>query len=191
MAETDKNKVHFDLVDVHVAKVNFDGGKVAFGTPKKLEGSISMDLSPEGDVVKLRADGTDYYTSTGNNGYSGDLNLAMVPDWFREEYLGNTVSTKDKVMVEDANTEPERFALLYGFKYDKQARRHVLYNCMASRPNIHGENKDNPKEPDTESLPLTCSPLPDGKVKASTTYATPTAVFDGWFDSVWEKDSTT
>ena len=192
MSTTD-NKVHYDLVDVHVASLTLDleNGTVSFGTPKALLGSISMDLSAQGEQVKLRADGMDYYVTNSNNGYSGNLNLAMVPDWFRQEYLGDTLSEKDKVLVENSRVEPKPFALLYGFKGDAKNRRHVMYNCTANRPNIKGENKDNQKQPDTETLPLTSVPLPDGKVKASTTAETPQSVYDNWTKSVWVKDTTT
>lgn len=192
MANTD-NKVHYDLTNVHVASLTIDleGGTVSFGTPKRLLGAISMDLSAQGEQVKLRADAIDYYVSNSNNGYSGDLNIAMVPDWFRQEYLGDTLSEKDKVLVESAQAEPKPFALLYEFLGDASHRRHCLYNTTAARPNIKGENKDNQKEPDTESLSLTSLPLPDGKVKASTTAETPQAVYDGWNKAVWVKDTTT
>lgn len=188
---SDTNKVHYDLTNVHVAPLTLDleAGTYTFGDPKRLPGAISMDLAAQGDIVKLRADAMDYYTSYSNNGYAGDLNLAMVPDWFRQEYLGDTISEKDKVLVETANAEHKPFALLYEFLGDKNHRRHVLYSCTANRPNIKGENKDNQKEADTEALTLTSVPLPDGKVKASTTAETPETVYAGWNAAVWVKDS--
>lgn len=185
----DDNKVHYDLDDVYAAPLTITEGKVSFGPPKRLFGAISMDLGAEGDTTKLRADGMDYYVSIANKGYAGDLNLAMVPDWFKTEYLGHTISTVDKVLVEDAGIEPKPFALLFRFLGDVHARRHVLYNCVASRPNIKGENKDNPREPDTETLSLVASPLPDRKVKASTTAETPQDVYNNWNNAVWEKDT--
>lgn len=188
MSGTPDNKVHYDLDDVYVAHLTITGDAVSFGTPKRLYGAISMDLGAEGETTKLRADGMDYYVSIANKGYAGDLNLAMVPDWFKAEYLGHFITAVDKVLVEDAGIEPQPFAMLFRFLGDVHARRHVLYNCMASRPNIKGENKDNPREPDTEALSLTASPLPDRKVKASTTAETPQAVYDGWNDAVWVKD---
>lgn len=187
----ENNKVHYDLTNVYIAKVMTTGENPTWDAPKRLQGAISMDLSAKGDTVKLRADGIDYYVSVSNNGYEGDLNLAMVPDWFRQEILGNTLSEKDKVLVENAMAEPSAFALLYEFLYDKKHRRHVLYNCVASRPNIQGENKDNQKEPDTESMTITASPLEGGNVKASTTEDTPDAVYSGWMEEVWTKDTTT
>lgn len=181
------NKVHYDLIDVHVAPLTIEAGKVTFGVPKALPGSISMDLAAQGNTVKLRADGIVYYQSASNNGYDGSLNLAMVPDWFRQEYLGEILTETDKVQVENAEAESKPFALLYGFKYDKKQRRHVLYSCLANRPGIKGENKENQKDPDTESLPISAVPLPGGDVKASTTADTPDTVYSGWMTAVWQR----
>lgn len=189
--ENTENKVHYDLQNVHVAPltIDMDSGGATFGTPERLLGSISMDLAAQGDTVKLRADGMDYYVTDSNNGYAGDLNVAMVPDWFRQKYLGNTLSEKDKVLVENADATTKAFALLFEFKGDISHRRHCLYNVTAARPNIKGENKDNMKEPDTETLALTALALPGGMVKSSTTAETPKAVYDNWNKAVWVKDT--
>ena len=191
MAETEKNKVHYDLQNVFVAPLTLDDSDAAtFGAPKRLYGAVGMDLSAQGDTTTLRADGINYYVNTSNQGYQGDLTLAMVPDWFREQYLGQTVSTNDKVLMENAKTDqPKAFALLYEFDGDAKARRHVMYNCLANRPNVAGENKDSQREADTEELALDCSALPDGRVKASTTAGTPESVYNAWTTKVWMSDT--
>ena len=190
MANSD-NKVHYALTNVYIAQLTMDleAGTVSFATPKRLLGAVSVDLSAQGDVIKLRADGMDYYVVNSNNGYQGDLNIARIPDWFRSDILGDSVSPTDKVLVETTTQEPKPFAMIFEFLGDVKGTRHVLYNCTASRPNIKGENKDNLKDPDTDTLSLTASPLQDGKVKASTTAETPETVYNGWFTKVWEKDS--
>lgn len=192
MANAD-NKVHYALTNVYIATLEMDleTSTVTFGNPKRLLGAVSMDLSAQGDVIKLRADGMDYYVVNSNNGYQGDLNIARIPDWFRSDILGDTISATDKVLVENTTQEPKAFAMLFEFLGDVKGTRHVLYNCAASRPNIKGENKDNLKDPDTDTLSLTASPLQDGKVKASTTAETPENVYKNWFQKVWEKDSGT
>ena len=192
MANAD-NKVHYALTNVYIATLEMDleTSTVTFGNPKRLLGAVSMDLSAQGDVIKLRADGMDYYVVNSNNGYQGDLNIARIPDWFRRDILGDTISATDKVLVETTTQEPKAFAMLFEFLGDVKGTRHVLYNCAASRPNIKGENKDNLKDPDTDTMSLTASPLQDGKVKASTTAETPENVYKNWFQKVWEKDSGT
>lgn len=191
--ENADNKVHYALTNVYIATLEMDleTGVVTFGNPKRLLGAVSMDLSAQGDVIKLRADGMDYYVVNSNNGYQGDLNIARIPDWFRSDILGDTISATDKVLVETTTQEPKAFAMLFEFMGDVKGTRHVLYNCAASRPNIKGENKDNLKDPDTDTLSLTASPMQDGKVKASTTAETPEGVYNNWFQKVWEKDSGT
>lgn len=191
MANNENNKVHYDLEDVYAAPLTIgEDGTPTFGDPEKLNGSISIDLSAQGDLYKLRADGMDYYKTYGNNGYSGNLNMAEVPDWFKVAHLGETKSAKDGVLVENATAEHAPFALLFGFKGDVKKRRHVLYNCMANRLGIKGENKENMKEADTESLPIVALPLADGRVKASTSAETPDSVLTNWNKTVWLADTT-
>ena len=190
MSNPENNKVHYDLENVHIAPMLTTGATPTWDDFFPLPGAISIDLAAQGDVVKLRADGMDYYVAVSNNGYQGDLNLAMVTDQFRIKVLGETLSEKDKVLVENALVKCNPFALSFQFKGDSKHRRHVLYNCVANRPGIKGENKDSQKTPDTESIAITASPLADGKVKASTTEATPAAVYDAWNTKVWVSDTT-
>ena len=182
------NKVHYDLTNVHMAPMLTTGENPTWDDFQRIYGAISMDLAAQGETVKLRADGTDYYVSKSNNGYEGDLNLAMIVDWIRINILGDTLSETDKVLVENAMQEGKPFAMAFEFLGDKWNRRHLIYNLVAGRPNIKGENKDNQKEPDTETLSITASPLADGKVKASTTEETPQEVYDNWYKKVWTGD---
>lgn len=187
MAE--KNKVHYDLANVHFAPLSIVADEPMWVTPIRLHGAISMDLSAQGEMIKLRADGTDYYVVNSNNGYEGDVNFALIPDEFRVEALGEELTTEEKILLENALKDGKPFALLFEFFGDVKHRRHVLYNCKASRPNISGENKDNQKEPDAESVTITSSPLEKGDIKASTTEETPDNIYNNWFKSVWYKNS--
>ena len=188
MSTTENNKVHYDLTNVHMAPMNATGENPTWGDFHRVHGAISVDLAAQGDTVKLRADGIDYYVSKSNNGYEGDLNLAMITDWIRINVLGETLSAADKVLVENSMKEGQPFAMAFEFLGDKKNRRHLLYNLVAGRPNIKGENKDNPRDPDTETLSITASPLADGSVKASTTEDTPEDVYANWFKGVWHGD---
>lgn len=192
MPETAKNKYHYDLTDVYAAELLTDDATegATFGTPKRIYGAVSMELEAQGEITKFRADASDYIVVESNNGYEGDVVFAMVPDWFRAQYQGATISTNDKVLMENTRKASKKFALIFKFLGDAHDRFHVLYNCLATRPSVQGENKENPKEPDTETMTLTASPLANGDVKASTTDDTPESVYQGWTTAVWKADTT-
>lgn len=186
------NKYHYDLKNVHYAKATVgEDGSFTYAPPVRLRGSISLEVSPEGDTFKQRADGIDYITLMTNSGYTGTLALVMVEDTFKVDCLGETVDTLNSIQYEDANAEPNPFALLFEFVGDVKNTRHVLYNNIAKRPSLKGENKENQKEPDTEELELTASPavlIIDGEqksiVKASTTKETKADVYEKWYTQV-------
>lgn len=182
----ESNKVKFGLENVHYALLTTaEDGAVTFGTPKPIKGAVNMSLSPQGDTETFYADNIAYYVSTANNGYQGDLEMALVPDDFRVDVLGDELDETDQVLVEKADAEPKPFALLYQVRGDKFHTRRAFYNCAAARPTENNQTVSNTKTPNTESLTLTCSPLENGMVKAKTTANTPAATYEGWFEKVW------
>ena len=86
---TTSNKVKFGLKNCHYAKatLNPTTNAVTFATPVAIPGAVNLSLDPEGDTEPFYADDMVYYTTTANNGYSGDLEIALLPDSFRKDIL--------------------------------------------------------------------------------------------------------
>ena len=121
-----ENKVKFNLKNVHYAKLNIDEeGTVTYDKPKAIPGAVELSLDAKGDTEEFYADGMIYYTSTANNGYEGDLEIALVPPSFETDILKNELDD-NKVSVENSNTESAEFALLFEFDGDAKAVKHVL-----------------------------------------------------------------
>ena len=181
------NKVKFGLKNCHYAKATLDPdtNAVTFGTPVAIPGAVNLSLDPEGDTEPFYADDMVYYTTVANNGYSGDLEMALIPDHFRKEILKETEDANG-VMVEDSTVEPEHFALLFEFSGDKKKIRHCMYYCTAARPTIEGKTNEDSKEVQTETLELTATPLPNGLVKVKTGANTDDAVYNGWYSAVYQ-----
>ena len=163
-----KNKVKFNISNVHYAPITIgEDGAVTYATPVALPGAVSINMDPTGEPESFYADGVEYYTINNNQGYEGDLELAMIPEDFRVSILKEETDA-NKVLVENANSATGNFALLFEFDGDIRKIRHVLYNCSASRPTIESKTNEEKKEVQSETLTVKARPLADGCVKAKT-----------------------
>jgi len=180
-----QNKVRFGLKNCHYAKATFDeDGNVTYDTPKRLPGAVSLSMDPEGESENFYADDIVYYVLNNNAGYEGDLELALIPEEFLKDIL-HEEEDENGVLLENANTTFDRFALLFEFTGDDHAIRHVFYCCSASRPSQEGDTKEDEKEVKTEELSLIASALANGYVKAKSSVNTTKAVYDAWYDAVY------
>ena len=181
-----KNKVKFNIKNVHYAKLikNEETGAITFATPVIMPGAVSLSLDPNGEPSVFYADGYAYYTISNNQGYEGDLELAMVPESFRTDILKESLDNNN-VLVEDATAETEAFALLFEFDGDVKQIRHVLYNCTAARPTIESSTNEEEIEVKTETLSIKAAPLSGGFVKARTSDTTSEAAYEGWYSAVY------
>lgn len=182
-----ENKIKYNIKNVHVAKLTEaeePGGQIQYAVPKPIPGAVSISLDAEGEVSTFYADGIAYYVTSANNGYSGDLEMALIPAWFREEILNEEKDSKG-VLIENANNKTNPFALLFEFDGDQRGIRRCLYNCTTTRPSIESETKEDTVEPGTETLSLTASPRSDGLVKAQTGPETDETAFKDWYKTVY------
>lgn len=155
----DTNKIKYGIKNVYYAVATIDNtGAATYGTPVAIPGAVSLSLSAQGENTPFYADNIVYYTSIANNGYEGDLEVARLPDSFFSDVLGYVTANNDLV-YEDANTEPIHFALLFQFEGDVSARRHVIYNCTATRPDVSGSTKEDTITPQTETLSVTATTI--------------------------------
>ena len=183
------NKVKYNLKNVHAAKLTetvVEGvTSYSYATPQAIPGAVSITLDAEGDSSPFYADGIVYFRTYANNGYSGDLEIALIPEWFRTEILKETLDANGVLVEKADNTESVKFALLFEFDGDERAIRHVMYNCSASRPSIESSTKEETIEPGTETLSLTADPREDGLVKSRTGDTTSAETYANWYAAVY------
>lgn len=180
-----KNKVKYNICNVHYAVIaRKEDGSVTFGIPVAIPGAVSISLDPKGEPESFYADGVEYYVINNNQGYDGDLEVALIPESFRQDVLLETADN-NHVLVENSNSQTGSFALLFEFDGDVRKIRHVMYNCSAARPSISSKTNEEGKEVQTETLTIKSRPLVDGLVKAKTGDSTTDVVYRKWYEKVY------
>lgn len=183
------NKVKFGLSNVYYAIATIAAnGSASYGTPVRIPGAVNLSMDPVGDAVKFYAENITYFKKTPNAGYEGTLEIALVPDSFRKDVLGD-IEDANGVFTENANAPAVSFALLFQFEGDAEGTRHVMYNCSAARPSVASATKEESIEVQTETLNLTAGtiyiPAIDTDVTKAKVHQNDTP-YSTWFASVYQ-----
>lgn len=178
------NKVLFGLKNVHIAFETESG----YGTPTAINGAVSFSASPEGDTSEFYADDMVYFVSSANNGYSGELVVALLPDAIKAEMFGWSIDAYG-TLVEVADGIPKKFALMGEISGDAKNRRFVYYSVQATRPDNSAKTKEGSIEIEGETIPIKIMPktiseklVNMGMLELSDTNATE---YNGFFEAVY------
>ena len=187
-----KNKVKYGLKNVHFAKmiVSEEDGSISYATPTRIPGAVNLSLDPQGDKADFNADDIIYFSDYANNGYSGDLEIAKIPDEFLTEILGQT-KDKNGALIESTEDKTSNFALMFEVDGDVSATRVVYYNCTASRAKTEASTVGETKEPKTDTITITASARStDNRVRGSLEPNEQNkTVYDNFYKKVYEKDA--
>ena len=157
-----QNKITFGLEKVHVAFM-LDEETPIWDEPIHIPGAVNFSTDPQGGESTFYADNTTYFTHTNNDGYTGDLQMALIPDEVLAEMLGWEID-ENGMLVEIADGEQKPFALMFEVKGTKEPPDRV-YKCKASRPGKEHATKTDTIDPATETLSLRILPINiDGKM---------------------------
>ena len=185
----DGNKVKFGLSNVHIAKMIIgEDGAITYGTPFKIPGAVSLSLDAEGDNEPFYADNMKFWESFANNGYSGELEIAKLPEEFETEILGQK-KDENGAIIENINDSISPFAFMYQVEGDQTGTRFCYYNTTVSRPPTEANTTEGTKTPNTDTLSITTSARTDtGDVRAKLPYSEANKeIYNKFFDKVYEK----
>jgi len=154
------NKVTFGISNVYYAVATLGTNNSAtYATPVAFPGAVSLTLSAEGETSNFYADNIAYYVTNSNNGYSGSLEMADISDSFAADILGEIQNGTSGLKYELQDAEPVHFALMFQFDGDDKNVRHVIYNCVASRPDVASSTKEETIEPQTKTIDITATSI--------------------------------
>lgn len=183
------NRVKYGLKNLYyaVAEVSEIDNTATYEEPVRWPGAVSLSMPPQGGETKFFADDGVYFSVTANNGYSGDLESALVPESFLRDVLGETLDANG-VLVDNTNAVQKHFALLFEFQGDQHARRHVLYNCTAGRPEVGSKTKGETIEPQTDKVSILAAPIHCAELDRDMSKASVGAdkdVYKDWYKTVY------
>lgn len=184
-----ENKVIFGLDKVHIAFFDKTATtQPAWEAPTAIPGAVRWAPEAQGETTTFYAENMAYFIVTSNNGYTGELEMALIPDAIKARMYGWKIDDNG-MLVEVADGIPEKFALLGQIKGDKRDRRFVYYDCQAARTAKENTTKGESTEVSGETLSITSSPIElDGRVivkgdlELSTSNATQ---FNSFFTTVY------
>lgn len=160
-------------------------GTTSWGAPRAIPGAVNFSSSPEGGENTFYADNTIYHTHTSNSGYTGELEVALIPNDILAEMLGLTIDTNG-MLVEKSDAVGKEFALMGQIQGDAKNRRFVFYRCKATRPSQESGTTADTVAPATDTVSLTMltfgeSKLIKGVMELSDTNV---AAYNAFFDAV-------
>lgn len=151
-------KIKYGLSNVHYAVLTNEE-TLEYGEVKPIKGAVNLSLSAEGESTPFYADNVVYFMTTTNNGFTGDLEMALIPDEFLTDVLGYEKDKSTGLLVEIANAISKPIALMFQFENDTNSRRVVMYKVNIGRAGMDHATKNETIEPKTDTLPITVIPV--------------------------------
>ena len=174
-------KVKFGVSELHYAVKSASG----YGTPVAIPGTVTITLTPAGSTAVFYADNIKYFTSVSNQGYTGSIEVAILPDKFYEDVFGVTTDT-NKVSAELANVQPKQVALLFQEETDEGTPTYyALYNVTMSRPEHTFATTEEGIEVKTVTAEFESAASDDHCTLRWTHDDTPKETLDGWYTTVY------
>lgn len=184
------NKVQFGLKNVHYSVVtetpDAQTGEITstYGAVKAWPGAVNITLDPDSEQNIFYADDMAYYTTNGALVYSGELEMATIPEDVETSVLGHTKDSKGGIAEKDSDVT-KYIALLFEFNGDQGATKHALHRVMLGRPSMEGSTTEESVEVKTQTLSFTASARPDdGLCKYKMGPDGDATVYEGWYSAV-------
>ena len=186
-----ENKVRFGLKNVYYAVLT-EGATNAWATPVHVAGAVSLTLDDASSSNPFYADNITYYRTFANNGYTGSLEMALIPEAMLADIWGIEEDATDKIIYEKTGVQPKPFALIFQVDTDDVDELNLFYRVVpTTKPISSPATTEDTVEPfttsfDFEALPLVSgSAVQQGLIKAKTTPTTTEVKKTAWFSEVY------
>lgn len=161
-------KVRFGISDVHYCKLTESTSSgtttYTYGAKVAVPGAVSLTLDVEGDTNDFYADNGVYASFDSNNGFSGTLTIADVPESVYTDLLGYYKDTTTGLLTELAEANEVYFGLMCKVSSNEEPIGFKFWKCALSRPAFAANTTTESIDPDTQELSLRVMPINSGTV---------------------------
>ena len=181
------NKVKYGLKNcVYALQTETD----TYGAVKQWPGAVSLTRELQGEENNFFADNSVYYNSYAYQGYTGELECALVPEDVEKDVLGDEIDETTGIMKEARGAKVTPIAFGFQIDGDVQNRRYWNYGVILSRPNTEASTTTETIEPQTDTVSMTVTGLTNSDVVCiKTSSKTPENVYNKFFDQVVMPDN--
>ena len=150
-----KNKVEFGTSNFHMGLYTIDtNGKAKLEAPIHVPGMRALSLEAESEESKFFADDVVYYSDFTDNGFKGDLYMALFPDEFKLKFL-NFAELTDGGIAQVKGMPAKNVYFAFEGKGDKERRRHIFFNASLGAIKREHKTIEEGKEIEEESIAIT------------------------------------
>lgn len=149
----ERNKIEYGISNLHIGEYIEDNGIVTLGEAMKIPGAISLSLDEKSDEVKIHADNIVYYSSYNESGETGDLNVTIFGDEFKEKFLGYQ-KLDDGGFAKIKGAKKPKAYLIFQAEGDTFNRRFIMYNVSFGSIKQDHKTVDDKIDADTEKISL-------------------------------------
>lgn len=158
-------KVKFGLSNVHffvlTETTDSQTGAVtmSYGAGIACPGAVNLtlDVTENENEPFYADDGIYFMPASKSGGYSGNLEVALIPDALKLAAM-NYRTDEDDAMIEIAESKTIYVGFTFEIDNDEKARRLVYYKSSLGIPSVSAATTEGTKTPTTESLPITVLP---------------------------------
>lgn len=155
-------------------------------TPAALSGAMKISFKPQSAsrsaVMRYENGGVAERTEVRGTGSTASLAIVSLPDSFLKDVLGY-VKDNDGILIEGEHTSAH-FYLLYETQGLTEPTRHILMDCVCSKPSFDVSTMSSNANIDTRSLEIVMNPVIDNQTvvyRKSVKRSENSTAFDNWF----------
>ena len=150
------NKVEFGLNELYFGTYTVaESGAVTLGNPVRVPGARKWTPDTDGEHVGIDGDDVEYWGAYSEGNDSGDVEVVLFPDTFKEMFLGEARTADGGLATVKDATRPNIY-MMFEVSGDQEKRRVIYYNgYLGSIKREYNTLKNGRREPVSESIPAT------------------------------------